>query len=225
MKSVYFLILCVLVLIQSTVNYDVLSMGSQEVLMINASYLLNSITVILVAISITFEISKELREGVASVLLTKPLGRTQYLIGKFVGIVGTGFVLSALITIGFALIYSSTFGKVSSQMLQAHLLIALSIIPLSAIAVLFAVILPEPLSALLTVVVIWLAHMTTSLSNIQVVYGGLLPDLHLFNLNAEATLGTNISWLYVLLIFLWAISYSVFTTTIASFVFARKDLN
>ena len=77
MKVVYFLIFCALVLVASAVNYDVLSMGLHKELMIDVALVLNSIAALLVVISLTFEIPKELREGVASTLLAKPLGRWQ----------------------------------------------------------------------------------------------------------------------------------------------------
>ena len=63
MKVVYFLIFCALVLVGSAYNYDVLSMGLQKELMIDVSLVLNSIAAMLVVISLTFEIPKELREG------------------------------------------------------------------------------------------------------------------------------------------------------------------
>ena len=95
MKVVYFLILCALVLVASAINYDVLSMGLQKELMIDVSLVLNSIAAMLVVISLTFEIPKELREGVASTLLSKPLGRFQYLLGKMCGCVITGAIISS----------------------------------------------------------------------------------------------------------------------------------
>src|ERR1035437_1721735 len=96
MRVVYVLILCVLILIGSAYRYDVLSLGQHKALMVDVSLMLNTLAAILVAISVTFEISRELREGVASTLLSKPLGRTHYLIGKLVGISIAGIVITGL---------------------------------------------------------------------------------------------------------------------------------
>jgi ABC-type transport system involved in multi-copper enzyme maturation permease subunit len=223
MRVVYFLILCVLILIGSAYNYDILSMGMHKQLMVDVSLVLNTIAAILIAVSITFEIPKELKEGVASTLLSKPLGRTQYLVGKLVGIIVTGLVITGLITLGFMFVFSTAFGEVTSSMIKGHILIMASVIPMSAIAVLFSVFIPDFLAATATVVAIWLAHATASLSGVKLLYGGILPDLNLYNLRAEAVYG-GISSGYILVALVWGIVFSVFATTLASLIFSNKDL-
>jgi len=74
------------------------------------------------------------------------------------------------------------------------------------------------------VIAIWLAHMTSSLSGIKLLYGGIIPDLNLFNLRAEAVAGIHIGWGYIIAVVLWGIAFSVFTTTLASLIFSYKDL-
>jgi ABC-type transport system involved in multi-copper enzyme maturation permease subunit len=226
MRVVYILILCVFVLIGSAYRYDVLSLGQHKALMVDVSLLLNTIAAILVAISITFEISKELREGVTTTLLSKSLSRTQYLVGKLIGISIAGLVITALIAIGFSVVFSSAFEQIGPAMLQGHLLIMASVIPMSAIAVLFAVILPESIAAIVTVIAIWFAHSTPALAQIKVIYGGIIPDLNLFNMKAEAAYNIvgGSSWIYLLLALLWGIVYSVFATSLASLIFGYKDL-
>ncbi len=224
MKSVYFLIFCVLILISSAYNYNILSLDCHKTLMIDVSLLLNTLAAVLVALSISFEIPKEIREGVASTLLTKPLGRTQYLIGKLVGVVISGLAITGLITIGFILVFNSFFDKVTPAMIQGHLLIMASVIPMSAIAVLISVIIPENLSPLFSAVSIWLSFSITKLSKIQYLYGGILPDLNLYNLRAESAYDVTVSWTYIGLVMLWGIIFSVFSTSVASLIFCQKDL-
>ncbi len=225
MKVVYVLIACVLALIGSAYRYDVLSLGQHKALMVDVSLLLNTIAAILIAISITFEISKEFREGVATTLLSKSLGRTQYLIGKLIGISIAGLIITGLIAVGFGLIFSSAFDKIGQEMIVGHLLVMASVIPMSALAILFAVLLPESVAAIVTAIVIWFAHSTTALANIKIVYGGILPDLNLFNLKAEAAYSSGgISWVYMILVLVWGIVYSVFTTSLAGIIFGNKDL-
>jgi ABC-type transport system involved in multi-copper enzyme maturation permease subunit len=223
MRVVYFLIVCVLILIGSAYNYDVFSMGMHKELMIDVSLVLNTIAAILIAVSITFEIPKELKEGVASTLLTKPLGRTQYLVGKLVGIIIAGLVITGLITLGFMFVFNTAFGDVTSSMLKGHILIMASIIPMSAMAVLFSVFTSEFLAATITVVAIWFAHTTSSVSRVKFLYGGLLPDLNLYNLRAEAVYG-GITSGYILVALVWGIVFSVFATALASLIFSYKDL-
>ena len=225
MKVVYFLILCALVLVASAINYDVLSMGLQKELMIDVSLVLNSIAAMLVVISLTFEIPKELREGVASTLLSKPLGRFQYLLGKMCGCVITGAIICALIALGSFFVFNMSFGeRIGITMFQTHLLVILALIPMSALGVLFAVLLPEVIAPIITVVVVWFAFSTKVLAGVPVLYGGILPDLDLFNFRANAVYQVQIPWMYVLLVTLWGICYAAFALSIASIVFERKDI-
>ncbi len=225
MKVVYFLILCALVLVASAINYDVLSMGLQKELMIDVSLVLNSIAAMLVVISLTFEIPKELREGVASTLLSKPLGRFQYLLGKMSGCVITGAIICALIALGSFFVFNMSFGeRIGITMFQTHLLVILALIPMSALGVLFAVVLPEVIAPIITVVVVWFAFSTKILAGVPVLYGGILPDLDLFNFRANAVYQVQIPWMYILLVTLWGICYAAFALSIASIVFERKDI-
>ena len=226
MKVVYVLILCVLALIGSAYRYDVLSLGQHKALMVDVSLLLNTVAAVLIALSITFEISKEFREGVATTLLSKSLGRTQYLIGKLIGISIAGIAITGLIAIGFGLIFSSAFDKIAQPMIVGHLLVMISVIPMSALAILFAVLLPESVAAIVTAIAIWFAHSASALTDVPVVYGGILPDLNLFNLKAEAAYNFvgGISWVYLVLVLAWGIVYSIFTTSLAGIIFSNKDL-
>jgi ABC-type transport system involved in multi-copper enzyme maturation permease subunit len=206
-------------------NYDVLSMQEHRPLMIDLSLVLNTIAVVLVVISITFEIPKELREGVASTLLTKPLGRTQYLIGKALGTIVTGLIISLIITAGFFIIFNFAFSeKGAVAIFQAHLLVAASIIPMAAMAVFFSVLVPEMVTPIITAIAIWFAFSTKVLSNVPILYAGVLPDLDLYNLKAFAVYGDKLSWGYIGLAIIWGILFSAFALSLASLIFRYKDI-
>ena len=109
-------------------------------------------------------------------------------------------------------------------MFQSHLLIILALIPMSALGVLFAVLLPEVIAPIITVVVVWFAFSTKFLSNIWGLYGGILPDLDLFNFKANAVYQVSIPWMYILLVAVWGICYAAFALSLASIIFERKDI-
>lgn len=227
MRVVYFLILCVLVLIGSAVNYDVLSLDQHKPLMIDVSLVLNTIAAVLVVISMTFEIPKELREGVASTLLAKPLGRTQYIVGKMVGTIITAFVISGIIMLGFFFIFKLAFNEqIAIAMFQAHLMVIGSIIPMSGLAVLFSVMLPEMITPIATAIAIWFAYSTYKLHGLVGLYGGILPDLNLFNFKSYAVYAgsLNIDWQYIALASGWGVIFCIFSTSLASLIFSYKDI-
>lgn len=225
LKVVYFLVFCVWVLVASALNYDVLSLGLQKELLVDASLVLNTIAGVLVIISLTFEIPRELKEGVASTMLSKPLGRTNYLIGKMLGYIVIGFIVCSLIAVGSFFIFGISFSeKIGLAMLQSHIMVILSLVPMAALAVFFSIALPEIVAPIVTVLVIWFTHSTGLLSKIPVIYGGLIPDLELFNFKADAVYNTAISWNYVILVAIWGILYALFAGTLASLIFSRKDI-
>ena len=217
LKVVYFLVFCVWVLVACALNYDVLSLGLEKELLIDASLMLNTVTAVLIVLSMTFEIPRELKEGVASTMLTKPLGRTNYLVGKMLGNIVVGFVLCALVAAGSFLIFRVSYSETS------QIMVILSVIPMSALAVLFAVLLPEVVAPVVTVLVIWFSY-SVGILNIPVICGGILPDLELFNFKASAVYQTVIPWSYVVLVALWGICYAIFIAALASLVFSRKDI-
>jgi ABC-type transport system involved in multi-copper enzyme maturation permease subunit len=225
MKVVYFLILCALVIIGGTHNYEVLSMGEHRALMVDVSLMLNTVAAFLAILAITFEISKELKDGMASTMLTKPLGRTQYLIGKCVGSALAGMVITSLIACGYAFIYNLFFQEhISAAMIQGHLLIVLSVIPMSSLAVLMAVFVSETFSALATAIIIWFTHSSSALSSVKLIYGGVIPDFNLFNLKAQAVYTTAINWDYISMVLFWGVAFSAFALALASLAFSMKDL-
>lgn len=224
LKVVYFLVFCVWVLVACALNYDVLSLGLEKELLIDASLMLNTVTAVLIVLSMTFEIPRELKEGVASTMLTKPLGRTNYLVGKMLGNIVVGFVLCALVAAGSFLIFRVSYSETIGQaMLQSQIMVILSVIPMSALAVLFAVLLPEVVAPVVTVLVIWFSY-SVGILNIPVICDGILPDLELFNFKASAVYQTVIPWSYVVLVALWGICYAIFIAALASLVFSRKDI-
>lgn len=226
MRVVYFLLLCVFILIGSAVNYDVLSLQEHKPLMIDLSLVLNTLAVALVVISMTFEIPKELREGVAATLLTKPLGRTQYLVGKFLGTVITAVIISVLVTIGFFVIFWLAFGESLMQpLLQAHLLVAASSIPMAAIALFFSVVLPEMITPIITAIAFWFAFSTDALLSSSVgriFYGSIIPDLGLYNFKSFTMVSAG--WTYFALAAVWGVAFSVFALALSSLIFRFKDI-
>lgn len=224
MKSVYFLILCVLALIACAYNYNILSLDCHRALMIDVSLLLNTLAAVVVALSVSFEIPREIREGIASTLITKPLGRTQYLIGKLVGTAVAGIVITGLITIGFVLVFNYFFDKATAPMIQGHILVMGSVIPMVAIGVLLSVVIPDAIAPLFTAIAIFLSFSITKLGKIQFLYGGILPDLNLFNMRAEAAYEIPVDFSYIVLVLIWGIVFSTFATSVASLIFSQKDL-
>jgi len=226
MKVIYFLVFCALFLTANMANYDILSIGGEKALMIDMSLTVNTIALILISLSMAFEIPKELNEGAAATLLTKPLGRTQYLLGKLLGGTVIGIVFTVLTLIGSLFLLNVLIGvQPSTNIMNAHILMITSIVPMCAICILCGVALPESISPFAATAIIFGAFLTQGLFDIPVLYGGILPDFDLFNIKAHASFETVVyPWSYVGLTALWGLIYSAFIMTIASMIFSNKDV-
>ena len=224
MKVLYFLVACAIVEISITSLYEILMANEHRMLMVDASLMLTTLSALLCVLALAFDIPKELREGTIAALLSKPLGRTQYLVGKFVGICGVGIVVTTLISIGFCAVHNAVFDDVPIAAIEGHVLTIASVIPMAALALFFASLLGEAAAAVLTAAAVWFAHSVPILSKVKILYGGLIPDMNLFNLRAEVTYNTSIGWGYVGLAALWGVIYAVGLVSLTGIVFNRRDL-
>ncbi|RMD77877.1 MAG: hypothetical protein D6820_10885 [Lentisphaerae bacterium] len=233
MKVVYFLVGCGILLTWITVLYKYLMAYEEKMLMVDVSLVVTAIGGLLCVLSLAFEVPCELREGAATTLLSKPLGRTQYLVGKFIGIVIVGLVVTGILTVGFCVLFRLNYPKENLMVpFKAHLLTMFSVLPMAAIAVLFSFILNEAPAAILTFLAIFLFNSLGELpfaSKMSWLIGGILPDLTFFNLRSEAAhpevLQTPLGWSYVLMVLAWAVVYSVALLAVSGVIFNRRDLH
>ncbi len=224
MPVTYFLLFCGLAIIAAMNLYGTLTMDRHAHLMTSISMLIAALAGFLAALTVAFDVPRELKDGVASNLLSKPLGRSQYLIGKLLGTGGVAAVVTGIISLGFLAVYRISFGEMTAGMIQAHVLTVISVFPITAMALLFATFLNGIMAPVLTAVVTWLGYSATGLANIPVLYGGILPDLNLFNMRAEAAHGMAIGWEYVGLALAFGIAYCVVVTAAATLVFQTRDI-
>jgi len=228
LKVVYFLVACTVSLVWISVLYKDLMANHHQMLMVDVSLLLVAVGGLISVLALPFDVPRELREGVATTLLSKPLGRTHYLIGKFVGIVVVGLVVTGLITVGFLVVHKLNFADADiSSALKAHLLTMASVIPMAAIALIFATMMNEAIAAILTFIAIFLFSALGAipgLSKAVILYGGIIPDLSLLNMRGEAAHGLPIGWGYVGLATVWCILYSVVLVAFTGLLFNRRDI-
>ena len=224
MKVVYFLVICVWILVGSMYRYDVISLERHRELMLDMSLLLNQIAAILSVLSLTFDIPRELREGIAAAFLTKALGRTKYIVGKAVGVCFVSVIVCTLVSIGSYGIYANCFPEpILLIYCKIQLLILLSAIPMSALCTFCAVTLPEMAAPFISLLLIWFLALTRKIA-IPVVNGGLLPDLDLFNLKEHVIYQVMIPWTYIGGVFVYGLCVAVFFLMLSGIILQMRDI-
>jgi ABC-type transport system involved in multi-copper enzyme maturation permease subunit len=195
-----------------------------------------SIFGVLMAVLIgTSLVYKEIDKKTIFTLLSKPLHRAQFILGKFLGLVLTLFIMTVFMAVIFlVLVYLHTF-KVEWTMLVAIGYIFLELVLITAVAILFSTFSTPILSSIFSLSFYLIGHLSWGLEllikKMQPGFGkGLarflyvfLPDLENFNFRTEVVHGLAIPSSIFLYSFLYGVCYAAFILGLAILVFRRRD--
>jgi ABC-type transport system involved in multi-copper enzyme maturation permease subunit len=178
---------------------------------------------------------KEIEKRTIFTLISKPMRRHEFLLGKFFGLVLTLLVMLVLMSLIFlALVFFHTF-TVEWKMLLAILYIFIELILITAVAILFSSFSTPILSSLFSLCFYLIGHFSWSLETLikkspagifkvlaQIVYT-ILPDLENFNFKTEVVHGLTIPPQVLLYSAAYGFLYTVFILGLAILVFRRRD--
>ena len=178
---------------------------------------------------------KEIEKRTIFTLISKPLRRPEFLLGKFFGLVLTLLVmLLAMSVIFLALVFVHTW-TIEWKLLVAIVFIFLELVLITAVAVLFSCFSTPILSSLFALSFYLIGHFSWSLETfikkarpgaakvlLQVLYA-VLPDLENFNLKTEVVHALPLSAAHLLTSAAYGIVYSAFVLGLAVLIFRRRD--
>lgn len=178
---------------------------------------------------------KEIEKKTIYTLLSKPIHRFQFLLGKFFGLVLTLFIMLLLMSIIFlGLVFFHTF-KVEWQLLIAIFFIFLELCLITSVALLFSCFSTPILSSLFTLAFYLIGHTTWGLEILikkiktgfgkalaQILYH-FLPDLENFNFKTEIVHNLPIPPKIFLYSVLYGIFYTLFVLILALLIFRKRD--
>jgi ABC-type transport system involved in multi-copper enzyme maturation permease subunit len=178
---------------------------------------------------------KEIDKRTIYTLLSKPIHRHQFLLGKYLGLVFTLFVMLVFMTLIFlVLVFLHSF-RIEWAMFVAILFIFLELCLITAVAMLFSCFSTPILSTLFSLSFYLIGHISWGLEPLikkipsgaaktlaQVLYT-FLPDLENFNFKTEIVHHLPIPPKIFFYSTLYGIFYSVFILALAMLVFRRRD--
>ena len=193
-------------------------------------------------------VSKEVEKKSVFGLLSKPVSRSQFIVGKYAGLVMTLAVNLGVMTVAyFAMLYymnattpPSVRSAWPSPAMDPRLMIAIGLIfaelmLVTAVALFFSTF-SSPLLATLLTVGLWVAgHFNTDLRNFETVVNSpfavamargayyVLPNLAPFDVKAEVLYGMPISLRTTALTLLYGVVYIGLLLTAATAIFRRRD--
>jgi ABC-type transport system involved in multi-copper enzyme maturation permease subunit len=178
---------------------------------------------------------KEIDKKTIFTLLSKPLRRAEFILGKFLGLVLTLFIMTlAMALIFLAIVYAHTL-RIEGSLLIAVAYIFLELVLVTAVAVLFSSFSTPILSSLFALAFTLIGHLSWGLELIldkmrpglgkfliRALYT-VLPDLENFNFKTEVVHGLPIPPGIYLSAFLYGVCYTAFVLGLAILVFRRRD--
>ena len=180
-------------------------------------------------------VSKEIERRTIFNLLSRPIGRPAYLIGKWWGLSAALWVVAAALTVVlFLVLVVRGHAAQGLAVLQGAYLAGLELTVVTALAVLFSALSTPVLSALYTLGFYCLGQWSWDLrefasqfpaglgTSLQVA-SNLLPNLPIFNMRALAAHGETTSLFHLALATLYAAVYCGCVLALASAAFESRD--
>jgi len=238
-RVLYNLILFALVLIASAIFLGELSAGQEAKIIVDlglsAMLLFGAFIAIFVGVGLVY---KEIERRTLYTILAKPIGRSQFLVGKYLGLSLTLLVNVAVMGLGvtLALIYVRRgWDPLALRLWPAVLLIYAELLIITAVALLFSSFSSPALSALLTFFVFIIGHFSADLKMLsgtaaslptRWLFAGLyylLPNLSHYSIITTTAHGAVPDPRSSVAALAYAIAYIVVLLAAASIIFRRRN--
>ena len=168
-------------------------------------------------------------------ILSKPVSRTEFLLGKYLGLVLTTWLMLVVMGICFSAVSLAYDAPLTAGHLAAFALIGVELVVMIAVATMFSSFTTPMLASLFTVGIFVLGRLSRDLKQLgeqgdieglQTVASLLfqvLPDLESFNVSIQAVHGLPISHAEIGWAVLYGFAYAASLLCLAVLLFARRD--
>ena len=240
-KILYSLIFFALAMMTVSLVLDQVTVGQRSKIIKDFGLASINLFGVLIAIMVGINlVYKEIEKRTIYPLLAKPVRRSEFLIGKYLGIVLTLGVEVALMSL-FLFLLMAIYGKSTGSqtfdlgLLAAIFLIFLELALVAAVAILFSSFSTPFLSGMFTLAVYVIGHLTDDLKRLGALSGNLslekttafiyylLPNLENFNIKGEVVYQLPVETGRILLSLLYGLLYISLLIALSSMLFQRRD--
>lgn len=197
-----------------------------------AMALLGLLVVLLVGANM---VRKEMDRRTITTILTKPVGRGEYLLGKYLGLSLTLTCMVALMGALYAGAVALTPATLAWSHLGAVYLTLVELLVLTSAAVLFSTLSGPALAAVFSLLLFAIGHLSGALLDLGAMAGGwradvatvvyrLLPDLEVFNVRAAVVHGEAVTAAHLAVATAYGLAWIAVFLVLARGVFARREL-
>jgi ABC-type transport system involved in multi-copper enzyme maturation permease subunit len=234
-KLLYNLLIFALLMICSSLLLMRLTLGEFHRLLLDIG--LGSVNIFSVLIAIFVGIglvSKEIDKKTIYTIVSKPVARFEFLLGKFLGLTLTLLVNMLVMTAGLLAVLMAQSVPIEAVLFKAIGLILLECMVVTAVALLCSTFTSATLSAIFTLAIYVIGHLTPDLKTFGEKMDGLgrsmlegmyylLPNLERFNLKGHVTHQLDVPLNDLALIVAYGMAYTAFLLLLASVIFQRRD--
>lgn len=235
-KILYNLVLFAGLLIGLSVLLADLTITEHHKVMADMGLAAINLTGVIIAIFVGISlVNKEIERRTIYTIMARPISRSIFIMGKYAGLALTLFVNVAIMLAVFLVTLWLYHAPVERSLLQAVQLIFIEILMVTAIALFFSTFSSSTLSAICTLGIYVIGHLTSDLRGmvahsengavkalVDVLYY-LFPNLEMLNIKGQAAVGILAAPEYVMLASLYGLLYAGVLLAGACLVFQRRD--
>jgi ABC-type transport system involved in multi-copper enzyme maturation permease subunit len=234
-KLLYNLLIFALLMIASSVLLTRLTVGEWDRLIIDLGLSSMNIFGVLISIFVGISlVSKEIDKKTIFTIISKPVPRYEFLLGKYLGLVVTLLINTAVMAAGLLAVMTYLGAPVTPMLFKALGFIFLEFLVITAVALVFSTFTSTTLSAIFTLAIYVVGHLSTDLklfgakmddigkAILTAIYY-VLPNLERFNLKGHVIHHVDIPITDLALTAAYGLTYTVFLLVLASIIFQRRD--
>jgi ABC-type transport system involved in multi-copper enzyme maturation permease subunit len=235
-RILYAIVFFAVIILLFSMIMDIITIGQRAKIIIDTGLASISIFGTLIAIFVGIGlVYKEIDKRTIYTIVSKPVARWQFLLGKYFGLVLTLLVEVAAMSAIFFIIVISELGTVPPLLFLAVGLTFIELMIVCAVAILFSSFSTPILSGMYTLGVYLIGHLTRSLYQFSFRFEGtflqklmlflyyFFPNLDNFNIRSQAVHGLPVDTSYILFAVGYGILYITVLLVISSYIFSRRD--
>jgi len=238
-RVLYNLIVFVLLLVASAPLFGQISIGIERLILVNVGLssisLFGTIIAILVGIGL---VSKEIEKKTLYTILSRPVRRWEFIVGKYFGLLLTLVVNTALMTVGLyiaLLVTAHSLSRADALLLVAIYCIVLQFMMMVALTLLFSSFSTPVFSAIFAFALFVIGTFAEDLKNFAAISHGVtqwlataaayvVPNFASLNVISQVAHEQPVSGTLVAFNTLYALLYSGAVTAAAVLIFERRNL-
>ncbi len=234
-KLLYNLLFFALLMIGSSILLSRITLGDYHRLILDLGLASINLFGVLIAIFVGIGlVSKEVDRKTIYTIVSKPIPRYEFLLGKYCGLVITLLANTIVMVAGLLIVLQVMEVPITSLVFKSLALIFLELMVITAVAVLFSTFTSATLSAIFTLAVYVIGHLSGDLKEFakkldevsQMAVNAIyytLPNLERFNLKGHVIHHLDFGMADMALTLAYGLTYAAFLLLLASIVFQRRD--